>query len=408
MRSKHDVPAVVTAMNLNGLGVTRVLARHGVPVIGVHHGPDGPELATRYLRELWRMPAAGGDALVRFLLDRAAERPGVRPVLLPITDESVASIAAHHGELAAHYRIGIGDPAAVLDLLGKEGVERAAKRHDVRVPQTFVVDDAAEIERVAAEVRLPCILKPQHKSPEYAAAGGKKAYRFDTAAELLATYRTFASIEPRVVVQQFVPGGDDAVYFCLLAVGQDGRVLGAFPGHKIRQWPPLCGGTAACEPVDEPEIVAIASRFCVDVGLRGLCAVEFKRDPRDGAFHMIEPTVGRPDWQNAVADVNGVPLPYLVYCDLSGAPVPPMPSRVGRRRWVHLNSDRRSADYYRKRGELGRLAWLWSIRPPMRPAYLALDDPGPSLDILRATFRRVWRKVARLSGRANDDDRTMA
>ena len=41
---------------------------------------------------------------------------------------------------------------------------------------------------------------------------------------------------------------------------------------------------------------------------------------------------------------------------------------------VLFGSDRLSADYYIRRGELGRLAWLWSIRPPIRCGYFALDE----------------------------------
>jgi predicted ATP-grasp superfamily ATP-dependent carboligase len=395
-------------MNVNGLGVTRALGRHGVPVIGIRQESDGPELKSRYLREVWRPPEGGGDALVRFLLAKAHEGPGLRPVLLPITDESVEAIAARHGELSRHYRIGMGEPAAVLDLLGKEGIERVAREHGVQVPQTFVVDEPGAISPVAAAIRYPCILKPQHKTPEFTAAGGKKAYRLDTPEELLATYASFSAVEPRVIVQQYVPGGDEEVHFCLAAIAQDGRVLATFTGRKLRQWPPHCGGTAACEPADAPEIAEVTERFLVAAGMRGICGVEFKRDPRDGAFYMIEPTVGRPDWQNGVADANGVPLPYLVYRDLAGLPVPPVRPRRWRTRWVYLNSDRRSADYYRRRGELGRLRWLWSIRPPVRGAFLALDDPAPYLDILRSAVRRAWNKLARLVGRTHQKERTWA
>jgi hypothetical protein len=60
---------------------------------------------------------------------------------------------------------------------------------------------------------------------------------------------------------------------------------------------------------------------------------------------------------------------------------------------VEFGTDRLAAHYYRERGELGRLAWLWSIRPPVRGAYFALDDPKPFLRILRRTLRRVRQKV---------------
>jgi predicted ATP-grasp superfamily ATP-dependent carboligase len=393
----HRIPVVLTALNLNGLGVARVLGEHGVEVHAVHEGEaDAPETRTRRVRSVW--PRRKGEDLVGLLLDRARQFGGERPVLLPITDESVAAVAEHHAELAAAYRIPFGDPAAVLRLLSKKGIDEAARALRMPVPPTYVVEDPAGIEAVARQVRYPCILKPQDKSPEFASTGAQKAQRPADAAELVAAYRSFCAAEPRAVVQEFIPGGDAEVCFCLVALAQDGALLGAFVGHKIRQWPPHCGGTASCEPLDAPELVELTARFLRDSGLRGIGSCEYKRDPRDGRFYLIEPTVGRTDWQNAVADIHGVPIPYLVYCDLTGAPVPAVrPFRLARR-WLHFTSDRRSAEHYRRRGELGRLAWLWSLRPPLRWAYFSWTDLGPAWAIWRATLGRLAAKVGRLFG----------
>lgn len=391
------MPAVLTALNLNGLGVARTLGARGVDVYAVHEGPaDAPETRTRRVRAIW--PRGPGDDLVDLLLARARELGGEKPVLLPITDESVAEVAAHHERLSAAYRIPIGDPGAVLRLLSKKGIDEAARAHGLPVPATFAIDDPGQIEEVARKVRYPCILKPQDKSPEFASTGAKKAQRPASAEELVAAYRAFCSAEPRAVVQEFVPGTDADVFFCLVAVAQDGGLLGSFVGHKIRQWPPHCGGTASCEPADAPELVELTARFFRESGLRGLGSIEFKRDPRDGRFYVIEPTVGRTDWQSAIADIHGVPLPWLVYLDAIRAPVPPVRRSRLRWRWVHFTSDRRSADYYRGKGELGRIAWVWSLRPPVRWAYFSWSDLGPALAIWWGTARRIFGKLARRLG----------
>jgi predicted ATP-grasp superfamily ATP-dependent carboligase len=248
-------------------------------------------------------------------------------------------------------------------------------------------------------IPFPCILKPQAKTAAYTAAGGKKAYVIDDLDSLRSTYASFCDVEPRVVIQQFIPGGDDQVYFCLQACAADGSPILPFAGRKLRQWRPYCGGTSACEPVDAPVIVEQTSRFFAQVGMVGPCSMEFKRDPRDGTFYLIEPTVCRPDWQSGLADANGVPVVYGAYCAALGLPLPAPRRRRLRRRWVVFGDDRRSAAHYIRRRELGRLAWLWSIHPPIRGAFFALDDPGPYLAILGATARRGLRKLGRLSGR---------
>ena len=220
----------------------------------------------------------------------------------------------------------------------------------------------------------------------------------DDKAALIATYQKIHDVGPRVLVQQYVPGGDDEVYFTLQYVGSDSTTRATFTGRKMRQWRPHCGGTASCEPRDVPELDELTTRFFQDVGMAGVCSIEYKRDPRDGAYYMIEPTVCRTDWQNAVADNNGVPIPYVAYCDLTGAPAPKTRRTRLSWKWVHLNSERKAADYYRRRGELGRLAWLWSIRWPVKWAYWSWSDPGPGLALFRDFLSRGFGKVGRLLG----------
>ena len=396
MASSLRTPAVVTALNLNGLGVARALGRRGVPVYGIHSGPDGPELCSRYVREVWRNEP--GQDVAELLIQMAPRFGDIRPVVIPITDDSVESVARSLDRLTPHYAVPMGDPATVLRLLSKEGIDAAARRQGMPVPATRVCSTLAELESALAVLRPPFIIKPQEKSEAYARSGARKAFRLDTREEVVATWRTFCDHEPRVVVQEFIGGTDADVWFCLVAIGKDGALLGSFVGHKLRQWPPHCGGTASCEPGESPELVDLTTRFFREEGLRGVGSMEFKRDPRDGRHYVIEPTVCRTDWQSAIADNNGVPIPYLIWCAETGAPIPPIRRTWLRWRWVHLNSERRAADYYRRRGELGRLAWLWSIRPPVRPAYWAIDDPRPGLAIAGETIRRAFRKVGRLFG----------
>jgi len=49
--------------------------------------------------------------------------------------------------------------------------------------------------------------------------------------------------------------------------------------------------------------------------------MEYKRDARSGTFRMVEPTIGRTDYQEEVATLNGINLPYAAYCAELDIPV---------------------------------------------------------------------------------------
>jgi predicted ATP-grasp superfamily ATP-dependent carboligase len=394
MSDRHVTPAVVAGLNLNGLGVARALGRNGVSVVGVTDGSHGFTTWTRYLWKSWPC-REGQDGLVQTLLDRAGQLPA-KPVLFLITDNGVRACADRLEELRACYHLAMPEPSLVRTLLDKRGFAQTAEQLAMPAPRTFFIDRPEQMADAAAQVPYPCIMKPQVKSRAYSAGGGKKAYLLPGRDELLRAYEKFSHAEPRVVVQEFISGGDEDVYFCLQYYDAAGKASASFTGHKIRQWPPLCGGTAACEPVHSPELVELTTRFFSQVGFFGLCSMEYKRDARDGRFLMIEPTVCRTDWQSAVADINGLPIPYVAYCDQVGLPRPRSTPPKKPIKWVYLSSDRLSADYYRKQGRLGRLGWLRSLRPPVQGAVWAWDDPMPFLAVVAG---KVAAKVRALLGR---------
>lgn len=386
-------------MNLNGLGVARVLGRHGVSVIGIHGENPGFEVRTRFLVDRWQRGPTTAD-----LLDLLRTKgPGFqdRPVLIPITDESVLAIADHLDELRRFYRIAMPAPELVHDLIDKERMRRIAERLGVVMPRTWHVTDTASFEAAFAEMVYPCILKPAGKEEAWQAAGLRKAYVIEDAAALRTRWDSVSVTSASVVVQQFVPGGDDHIYFTQLYCREGGAAAAVFSGRKLRQWRPQCGGTASSEPVSVPALDDLAREFFRAVGFHGLCSLEYKLDSRDGSYYMIEPTVCRPDWQNGVADGNGVPLAYIGYCDLAGLELPVVRRRRSPQRWVYLPWDAQAATWHRQRGELGRLAWLWSIRPPVQGAVFALDDLAPWFATVGDAWRRLRNKVGRMIGLGN-------
>ena len=393
MNRRHDIPAIVLNLSINGLGVARALGRHGVPVIGLSEGKPLPGGDSRYVREVWRYE--GGDAGLVDLLCRQGGGLADRPVLFPITDSCVLVLAERMEELREHYRLAMPDPAIVRSAMSKRGFADWAEKLDLPVPRTVFVEDPSRIARACEAISYPCIVKPEFRSVEFALAVTQKTFRCDSPQELLAAYESFCKAEPRAIAQEWIPGGDGDVYFCLQYYDRQARPLVSFCGRKIRQWPPLCGGTASCEPVESPEMEELTSRFFTALGFYGLCSMEYKKDPTSGRLVMVEPTIARTDWQSAVADINGVEIPYFAYCDQVGAPGPAVRRTSRRYKWVRWSADKASVGYYRRRGELGLWGWLWSIRPPRRWAVWSLSDPLP---YAAALARRIVRKARKLLG----------
>ena len=395
VHSRH-IPAVVLGGCVNALGVARALGSRGIPVTVVTSSNlPSPAADSRYVRHVWRYEG-GDDEMLELLLARGGQLEQA-PVLFPITDAAVMALSLKRDELRRFYRIGLPDHTTLERTISKRGFAMWAQDLHLPIPATLFINNLDHLRTTLHNMPFPCILKPEFQTPRGTKQIYLKTARADTPQQLLELYEQLAHVSPRAIVQQWIPGGDGDVYFCLQYYDQNSRPLVSFCGRKIRQWPPFCGSTASCEPVDDELMIGLATRFFSSIGFRGLCSMEFKRAPGDALPLLVEPTAGRTDWQSAVANVNGVPIPYIAYCDLVG--LQPRSTVLSNRKvkWVRWPSDAAAADYFIKRGELSMLQWLYSIRPPLRWSVWSIADPAPYLGQLPAKVRyrakRLWTRL---------------
>lgn len=363
------VPAVVAGLGLNGLGVVRSLASKGVPVTAVDSQTGNPAMHTRYGRKV-RVRAMHGDAFVEDLL-ALARSFSERPVLFLTEEATVRTVSARRSALESCYRITL-PPAAILDsLMHKQSFQRLAERHDFRVPRSLHVLDDDTLEQ-ARELRYPVVLKPGKKDAGYGRSF-RKAYRLESFDELCRQSRQIMPVLPDLVVQEWIDGADSDVYFCLQYIRADGQPAASFSGRKIRSWPPAVGGTASCTAAPEAAsaIEAETTRFFRATGFVGMGSMEFKHDAASGAFYLIEPTVGRTDYQEEVATLNGVNIPFAAYCAELGLAVPAFRPKSRPRVWREAATDLWSAELQHQRCGRGPLesgrridAW-WRWNDPM-------------------------------------------
>jgi predicted ATP-grasp superfamily ATP-dependent carboligase len=254
------------------------------------------------------------------------------------------------------------------------------------MPESWLVNSEAELAGCLDQITLPCILKPAIKNHAFRLHSPKKAFKVQTREELQAVYRMVSQWEPEVLVQEWIAGGDDRVVFCLGYWNRSGKAVALFPGMKLRQWPPECGNTALSAPVSDPlrtRLTMLTGEILGSFGYRGLGSVEFKLR-EDGSPVIMEPTVGRTNYQNEIAVVNGVNLPAIAYFDLLGrqdmveqlgtAKSPEKPVKL-----IDELADTKSARFYIGNGALTASQWRESRRGSKKDMLFRWTDPAPFL-----------------------------
>lgn len=391
-RQPYTLPAVVLGMGLNGLGVVRSLARAGVPVVAVDDDAQRPAMRTRYGRKLI-VRALSGDALVDDLV-AFGRTFAERPVLFLTEEATVRTVSERRGELLPYYRITLADAGVMAALMHKEGFRRIAQAHGFRLPRSLHVTDADTL-AAAGALRYPAVLKPGGRNADYGRSF-KKAYRVTNYEQAAMLCRRIMPVLPDLVLQEWIAGADADIYFCLQYIRADGTPAASFTGRKIRSWPPEVGGTASCVGAPEAavQIEAETTRFFRASGFVGMGSMEYKHDRERGELYLVEPTVGRTDYQEEVATLNGVNIPLAAYCAEAGLPVPRREMTPGRRVWRESATDRWSAALQNEvcgRGPLDAGA--------RTDAWRRWYDPAPWLAKESSRLFRAVRRRVRLPGK---------
>jgi D-aspartate ligase len=371
-----DVGAVVIGGDYQGLGIARSLGRRGIPVCVID---DEISIArvSRFVGDAIRVPSLRTEQALLDALALARGRLGLSGwVLYPTREENVVGIAANRDELQQEFRVPTPGLTSIQHAWDKREVYSLAERLSIPVPRTWF--PRSEEDLAAIEVDDPVVLKPAIKEHFFYATHAK-AWRANTAEELLAAFRRATEIMPasEVIVQEMIPGGGEQQYaYC--AFFREGHPVASMTVQRWRQHPSDFGRASTyVETISLPEIAAPSCRFLTEIGYYGLAELEYKRDPRDGVCKLLD--VNARTWgYHSLGGAAGVDFPYLLFRDQVGAPVEEAHARPGVR-WIRLNTDVPNALRDVRTGRLRLGEYLRSFRGVRTEAVFSFSDPLPGL-----------------------------
>ena len=182
------------------------------------------------------------------------------------------------------------------------------------VPNAAIVGQTSELGKVR-RLRFPVIMKPTDKRNFHAGAAPRLAIA-QNISEAIEAGEQLLQTSRELIVQERVDGPDDSIYFCLFYRGRAATTVAMFTGRKLASIPPGTGSAACCEaaaPDTSHTLETLTRDFLEQIDYCGFGSVEYKWDPHTRRFVIIEPTVGRTDWQEESATLSGVNIPLEAY-----------------------------------------------------------------------------------------------
>ncbi|MET0012478.1 MAG: hypothetical protein ABW088_02375 [Sedimenticola sp.] len=377
----NNTTAVVIGLCVHGLAVSRALAKGGVEVHAIESDTKLPGIHTSSSIVHIVNSIAGKDLICNLInLHPYLKSGSWKPVLFPINDEMVGSIADSWNELEDLYCLSWScNIDLVKSLLNKENLATFCQESGLNYPSSSLVNDVHSLELIPESPNRQYIVKPNKPLSSFKV---KKVNNKDEISKLITKHKGSLPF----ICQPWIEGDDSSIYFCAIYYDK-GVPLCSFIGQKILSHPPALGQTTAALPSNNKDILNYTLRFFSEFDITGPVSLEIKVDIK-GEYWVIEPTVGRTDYWIDCCIQNGVNIPYIEYLNQVGKKITDS-SEKGDRVW--LDSSKDPLIIFKIIKHIG----LFSIfKSPPRFAYCDLRDYRPVyyslIDLLKRKSKKFF------------------
>ena len=373
--------ALLIGFSIQGLAIARSLKRAGIPVyvlIQRSASTSGllkhPVYHTDNITFLYSGSLRGSPLVEQLLYSRGKIRE-TTVVLFPVTDDSVSTICSAWRKLREYYTVSWSHcMETVGHVLCKTSLPELCERALVDFPKTVSIDSGADIQRVVDCLEFPVLVKPDRQNFVF------KTHLCHTEAEFLRFAQQQRDVWP-LVAQEWIEGGDQALYF-YMCFAEQGREVSGFTGRKVRASPPAMGIATILETHADDDVLHEGRQILATLGATGPVAMEFKRSP-SGRLCFIEANIGRTEYCVDLAIQSGLDLPLMEFSYASGKPL----SGSGRNReCIWFDTDKEPFSY------LALCFSEKSIRPHGK--YLVFPYHGSERFLVRfVAILEIFRKI---------------
>lgn len=373
----------------NGVSALRGLARAGVRTAVVLTKAHDIAQYSRYAHEahrvvdLHRRP----EALIELLQQHSARWRGW--AIIPCNDYALTALAEHREMLSRWYRVAVPDREVVLRVVDKAQTYRLAAEVGLDLPRSY--GPASLIDCSRQDISYPVVVKPL-ESALFWETFGKKLIVARDRQELTAAVAQMRLAGIEAEVFDLVPGSDGQ--FCNYTVYMDrhGDPAAEFSFRKLRKAPQFYGVARAAKVADLPELREPTMALLRRIGWRGMASAEYKLDPRDGRYRLMEIN-GRCFLTHGLPTRCGVNYPLLAWREHALGETVSARANGWQGVWLHMHADlsytaieERSAD------------WSWSdfmgtYRGPWVDAVWSPSDPLPFLAQWAGTLQKALRGI---------------
>jgi predicted ATP-grasp superfamily ATP-dependent carboligase len=387
--SGSRVPALIFGADIGPLGVLRRLATRGIPCLVADETTD-MITRSRWYRAPRRTISETADSVA--VADYLRSLDLERAVLIGSSDRWALAVAGLPDDLRDRFMISAPSRKTIEQFVDKDKFRALVERVGTPAPRSLHLNGPQDLDLLTDTELQRGFFKPtdsQLHRDHFRTKGSFTTSR-DEARRLL---EQAAAAGVALIYQEWIPGPMSATLLFDGFMDRHCTIRGVIARRRLRVHPEPIGNTVSSVTIPLGEVREPLERLrqlLTAVDYRGAFNAEFKLDGADGQFKILEVNA-RPAWYAGTIASAGVDIPWMVYLDAQGLPVPDATEyRVGRYEVVETRDARAIMAALRTRTRPSGpvlVPWLLGDR-----THFWWSDPLPA-------FNGVARAVGRLFGR---------
>lgn len=298
---------VTNASSPKGLVVTRSLGRKGIEVTTTDHERFSPTFFSKYSKNHFLSPSPEISPIdfVNKILN-TIKRSEI-DVLMPVNSTETLLISKYKDKFTPYTKVPFADYQKMKLVNDKSEVMKIASELDIRIPETYNMDNTADLKKISKKLVYPVVIKMRTGT---SSLGVSYAYSAD---EFISKYKQTIhkfNLAPSEypVVQEYIAGTG----FGVSMLFNHGDIRAIFTHKRLREYPITGGPSTLRISVRHPEMENAARKILEHVSWHGVAMVEFKLDESTNKPVLIE--INPRFWGSIYQAVAaGVDFPYLLY-----------------------------------------------------------------------------------------------
>ena len=300
---------VTNASSTTALAVIRSLGRRNIPITALDPIACSVGFMSKYCtghllyEDPIQFPRETLATLIR--IGKALNKP----VLLPAGDDIIFLALKYRPILEKAFVLPLPRNDSLKYTVDKALTMQLAIKEGVPIPKTFTPSTSKQLNDIKDELTYPVVIKPRI-NVGFRNKFGMKIIKLWSFRQLTDTHELVSKYFPRPLIQEYIPGGTENLYSLGTVFDGRHRPLGIFLERKLHE---LIDGVTSCGQFTEnSEITRSSLRMLKAIKWVGPAEVEFKMDPRDNEFKLMEINPRPFMWVNLPIE-SGLDIPYLWY-----------------------------------------------------------------------------------------------